>query len=62
MRHIELSPWRYAFSNRSEDILRIFTDACDLAGVHWTRASRTQVAVYIKAAVARLDEFVGPKM
>jgi hypothetical protein len=52
---------RYAFSNRSEDILRLFQEACDAAGVHCTRASRTQIAVYSKAAVARLDEFVGPK-
>lgn len=52
---------RYGFSNRSEDILEIFRDACALAGVHCTRASRWQIAVYSKAAVARLDEFVGPK-
>ena len=52
---------RYAFRNRSEDILRIFADACAGAGVHCTRSSETQIAVYSKAAVARLDEFVGPK-
>lgn len=52
---------RYAFSNRSEDILGLFRAACDLAGVHCTRASHKQIAVYSKAAVARLDEFVGPK-
>lgn len=52
---------RYGFRNRSEDILRIFGDACSRAGVHYTRSSETQIAVYSKAAVARLDEFVGPK-
>ena len=52
---------RYAFKNRSEDILGLFQGACATAGVHCTRASHTQVAVYSKAAVARLDEFVGPK-
>lgn len=52
---------RYAFSNRSEDILEIFRSACELAGVHCTRASEKQIAIYSKAAVARLDEFVGPK-
>jgi hypothetical protein len=52
---------RYAFKNRSEDILGLFEDACVAAGVHCTRASPTQIAVYSKAAVARLDEFVGPK-
>ena len=53
---------RYAFSNRSEDILGLFTGACDRAGIRWTRASVKQVAVYRKSAVARLDEFVGPKL
>ena len=52
---------RYAFSNRSEDILGIFWAACEVAGVHCTRASRHQIAIYSKAAVARLDEFIGPK-
>jgi hypothetical protein len=52
---------RYAFSNRSEDILGLFRTACEIAGVHCTRASSKQIAVYSKAAVARLDEFVGPK-
>jgi hypothetical protein len=52
---------RYAFKNRSEDILEIFRDACAAADVHCTRASQTQIAVYSKAAVTRLDEFVGPK-
>ena len=52
---------RYGFKNRSEDILELFRVACGAAGVHCTRASQTQIAVYTKAAVARLDEFVGPK-
>ena len=52
---------RYAFSNRSEDILGLFRDSCEIAGVHCTRASAKQIAIYSKVAVARLDEFVGPK-
>jgi hypothetical protein len=52
---------RYAFSNRSEDILELFRAACETAKVHCTRSSRNQISVYSKAAVARLDEFVGPK-
>jgi hypothetical protein len=59
-RYVRRAP-RYVFSNRSEDILAIFRTACEIAGVHCTRSSRKQVAVYSKAAVARLDEFVGPK-
>ncbi len=52
---------RYAFSNRSEDILQLFASACTLVGVHFTRASEKQIAIYSKAAVVRLDEFIGPK-
>jgi hypothetical protein len=59
-RYVRRAP-RYAFSNRSEDILGIFRTACEIAGVHCTRASCKQIAVYSKSAVARLDEFVGPK-
>lgn len=51
---------RYSFSNRSEDILRIFRETCDRLGVHWTVAPGT-VYVSRKADVARLDEFIGPK-
>jgi hypothetical protein len=51
---------RYSFSNVSADIRRIFCDACDLLGLHWTSAPRT---VYVSRVrdVARLDQFIGPK-
>jgi hypothetical protein len=51
---------RYSFSNRSEDILRIFCDACDLLGVRWTTAPHT---VYVSRVrdVELLDRFIGPK-
>jgi hypothetical protein len=52
---------RYHFSNRSEDIRRLFCAALDDLAIPWTRPSKYHVAVYRKAAVARLDEFVGPK-
>jgi LAGLIDADG-like domain len=52
---------RYHFSNRSEDILGLFSASLDALGIPWTRPGEYQVAVYRKAAVARLDEFVGPK-
>ncbi len=52
---------RYHFSNRSEDILGLFTGALDHLGIPWTRPSKYVIATYRKAAVARLDEFVGPK-
>jgi hypothetical protein len=52
---------RYIFSNRSEDIKRIFCDTCDLVGVRWTRPNKKDIAIYRKASVARMDESVGPK-
>ncbi len=52
---------RYHFTNHSEDILNLFTRALDSLGITWTRNSRHMIAVYRKAATARLDEFVGPK-
>jgi hypothetical protein len=52
---------RYHFSNRSDDIRGIFCTALDDLGIPWTRPSQYIIAVDRKAAVARLDEFVGPK-
>lgn len=52
---------RYHFSNRSDDIRGLFCAALDNLGVGWTTPGIYQVAVYRKASVARLDEFVGPK-
>jgi hypothetical protein len=52
---------RYAFTNLSPDIRRIFTHACDLLGLHWTIAAERTVYVSRKADVAKMDTFVGPK-
>lgn len=52
---------RYHFSNRSDDIRGLYCAALDRLGIPWTQNSRYQIAVYRKAATARLDEFVGPK-
>lgn len=52
---------RYAFSNKSEDIKALFCESCDALGIHWTRPSDREIAIYRLASVARLDEFVGPK-
>ncbi len=52
---------RYHFSNRSEDIKEVFCSALDNLGIPWTRPCEQQIAIYRKTAVARLDEFVGPK-
>jgi hypothetical protein len=52
---------RYMFTNASEDILGIFTDALDRLGVHWTRTTSWDVSVARRDDVAYLDTFVGPK-
>lgn len=52
---------RYHFSNRSDDIRDLFCAALDALDIPRTRPSKYQVAIYRKAATARLDEFVGPK-
>ena len=52
---------RYPFSNRSDDIRGLFCAALDDLRIPWTRPRWFEVAVYRKAAVARLDEFIGPK-
>ena len=52
---------RYHFTNHSEDILGLFTGALDDLGIPWTRNSHHTIAVYRKAATARMDEFVGPR-
>jgi len=52
---------RYHFSNRSEDILGLFTAALDALNITWTRSDWHTISIYRKAATARLDTFVGPK-
>ena len=52
---------RYHFTNKSEDIKRIFCESLDALGIRWTRPCNRQIAVYRKASTALLDEFVGPK-
>jgi hypothetical protein len=52
---------RYTFSNASDDIRGIFTDALDRLGIDWRRMNARNISVARREAVARLDEFVGPK-
>ena len=52
---------RYHFSNRSEDIIGLFTAALDALDLPWTRSSKYIISIYRKAATARLDTFIGPK-
>jgi hypothetical protein len=52
---------RYFFSNESADILRLCTEALTRLGVSWRYSRRNAISVARREAVARLDEFVGPK-
>jgi hypothetical protein len=52
---------RYNFSNRSDDIRRIFCDACDQLGIEWRVMNWWDISVARRESVARLDELVGPK-
>lgn len=52
---------RYQFSNRSDDIRRLFTDACDKLGVKWRQWTRYHISVAQRDSVALLDSFIGPK-
>jgi hypothetical protein len=52
---------RYQFTNRSEDIKRIFCDACDALDIEWRRMNKHDISIARRASVAKLDAFVGPK-
>lgn len=52
---------RYNFTNVSGDIRALFTDALDRLGVQWRQMNKLTISVARAEAVARLDEFVGPK-
>jgi hypothetical protein len=49
----------YNFVNMSEDILGLFTAACDRLGIRWRRASRTTISIARRPDVARLDALFG---
>jgi hypothetical protein len=52
---------RYLFRNYSADILQLCGETLDQLGVAWRFSNRTTISVARREAVARLDEFVGPK-
>jgi hypothetical protein len=52
---------RYFFSNASDDIRKLYTDALDHLGIAWKQNNARNISVAKREAVARLDEFVGPK-
>ena len=52
---------RYLFVNSSADIHRLCGEALDRLGVAWRFSKPTTISVARRDAVARLDQFVGPK-
>jgi hypothetical protein len=52
---------RHLFVNESADIRDLFTDALDSLRIAWRCSKNNTVSVTRREAVARLDEFVGPK-
>jgi hypothetical protein len=52
---------RYLFTNESRDILRLCGETLDRLGVAWRFSRPNTISVARREAVARLDEFVGPK-
>jgi hypothetical protein len=52
---------RYLFVNMSADIHRLCGEALDRLGVAWRFSKPTTISVARREAVARLDQFVGPK-
>lgn len=56
---------RYFFTNKSDDIRKLFTDTLDKVGVGWTTLARGSdpfnISVARKASVTLMDTHVGPK-
>ncbi|WP_405524416.1 helix-turn-helix domain-containing protein [Streptomyces canus] len=52
---------RYCFSNRSADIMRLFTNTLDRVGVDWRQMNTCNISIARKASVALMDTHVGPK-
>jgi hypothetical protein len=52
---------RYQFSNRSDDIRKLFTDTCENLGVRWRQWTTYHVSVARRESVAILNTVTGPK-
>jgi hypothetical protein len=52
---------RYAFTNRSQDIIEILFDHLNLLGIRSTRPGSGKLAIDRRTEVAKLDAFVGSK-
>lgn len=52
---------RYFFTNNSEDILKIFRNACDAIGIRHRNSKSNTISIARRNDVAALDAFIGPK-
>jgi hypothetical protein len=52
---------RYFFKNASDDILKLFIEACDQLNLRWTQTNARTLAISRRADVTLLDRFIGPK-
>ena len=52
---------RYQFSNRSDNVRLLFTEACDRLGVKWRPWTRYHISVAQRESVAILDSVIGVK-
>lgn len=52
---------RYFFTNKSDDIRRLYTDTLDTLGVEWKQANAWNISVARRASVALMDAHIGPK-
>ena len=59
--HVRARPISTSACGSIHEFAALFCAALDELGIPWTRPRWFEVAVYRKAAVALLDEFVGPK-
>jgi len=52
---------RYEFTNKSQDIKRIFCWGCDLLGIEWRVMNAQTISIARRRSVALMDEFIGRK-
>lgn len=52
---------RYFFTNRSDDIRRIFCDTLDRLDIAWRQDGPYNISIARKESVAKLESIVGPK-
>jgi hypothetical protein len=52
---------RYFFTNKSEDIRRLYTDTLDRLGIEWKQTNAWNISVARRPSVALMDRHVGPK-